>query len=218
MRLPTTGSPGPTERSTALPGKAVTATPNRRAGRLQHQHRPARTRSEETTAPHDRGGGSVSASGRRDESRRRAIRVVPVTTRPIATTFAAWYICEGLELARPRNAHRSKPSPESIKRKPPIGPRPPQLQGDAANSCSVPGFSRSSAVMARTLTQARSAAVQARARPSKRRAHAAQPVHEGPRRRHARHLMDLCRRSGQGARIGVVRMPNSCLSTERAAR
>jgi DNA-binding MarR family transcriptional regulator len=48
------------------------------------------SRSEKTTASHDRGGGSVSASGRRDESRRRATRVVPVTTRPIATTFAAW--------------------------------------------------------------------------------------------------------------------------------
>lgn len=39
---------------------------------------------------HGLGPGSVSASGRRDESRRRATRVVPVTTRPIATTFAAW--------------------------------------------------------------------------------------------------------------------------------
>lgn len=38
----------------------------------------------------DREARLVSASGRRDESRRRATRVVPVTTRPIATTFAAW--------------------------------------------------------------------------------------------------------------------------------
>ncbi|MFE1982257.1 condensation domain-containing protein [Streptomyces mirabilis] len=52
---------------------------------------PARARSPARTGTcHDRGAGSASASGRRDESRRRATRVVPVTTRPIATTFAAW--------------------------------------------------------------------------------------------------------------------------------